>query len=71
MDGNKMQKTQPELFYKYMKASTAESVLKTRTLRWSTYRKLNDPMDLRVQFRVFEGDIEKAKELCLEKAWNM
>ena len=71
MNENKKQKTQPEFFYKYMKADIAKIVLTKRTLRWSTYKILNDPMDLRVQFEVFDGDIEKAKELFLEKSWNM
>jgi len=71
MNEDNTQKTQPEFFYKYMTADTAEKVLKNRTLRWSAHKALKDPMDLRVQFNFFEGDIEKAKELYLEKSWDM
>ena len=71
MNENTTQETQPEFFYKYMTADIAKIVLTERTLRWSTYKILNDPMDLQVQFGVFEGDVEKAKELFLEKSWDI
>jgi len=74
MQESKIQQTRPEFFYKYVKASTAESILTNGKLRWSAYKalkNLNDTMDLQVQFRAFEGDIEKAKDLFLEKSWNM
>jgi hypothetical protein len=35
-----------EFFYKYMPASTAEIVLKNKTLRWSAPTEFNDPFDV-------------------------
>lgn len=70
MNEGKTKKNLPDFFYKYMTTDVAKAVLINRTLRWSTYKALNDPMDLRVRFSVFEGDKEKARKLFLRKSWG-
>ena len=43
MDTNK---NHPKSFFKYMSASTAEKVLKNRTLRWSHPSEFDDTLDV-------------------------
>lgn len=56
-------------FYKYMSRSTAELVLKNRTLRWSTPGKLNDPYDMQFDLHI-EVDQDKVTLLALDKLWT-
>jgi hypothetical protein len=47
----------PGRFYKYMKASTAKTVLENNSLRWSSPRLFNDPFDLQFDLHLeFNSD---------------
>ena len=52
-------KNHPKRFFKYMSASTAEIVLKTRTLRWSHPSKFDDTRDVA---RVCDENMDKGKQ---------
>jgi hypothetical protein len=56
-------------FYKYMSAGTATVVLKNATLRWSTPRTFNDPLDVQFDLHV-DVDRVSVKALALEKMWD-
>jgi hypothetical protein len=64
-----MDRPLPEHFFKYTTRSTAEIVLKTRALRWSTPALLNDPYDLQFDLHV-ELDADTLRKKTLDKMWN-
>jgi hypothetical protein len=64
-----MERSLPEHFFKYTTRSTAEIVLKTSALRWSTSALLNDPYDLQFDMHL-EIDEEKLKRMALDKLYD-
>ncbi|KGE01012.1 DUF2971 domain-containing protein [Rhizobium sp. YS-1r] len=57
-------------FFKYMSSSTAELVLKNRTLRWSTPGCLNDPFDMQFDFDLAVTAADVVPE-ALEVLWQI
>jgi hypothetical protein len=56
-------------YYKYMSREVGRTVLKNRTLRWSTPATFNDIFDLQFDLR-FDVDREAAKRIALAKLWD-
>ncbi len=57
-------------FFKYMPISTANAVLRTQKLRWSSPRTLNDPFDVQFDLHV-DFDLDGLTEKCLEENWRV
>jgi hypothetical protein len=55
----------PKSFFKYMSASTAEIVLKTRTLRWSHPDKFDDTLDVA---QACDEKMDKSKQKQIQDA---
>ncbi len=64
-----VERQRPELFFKYTTRSTAEIVLKTSALRWSTPALLNDPYDIQFDMHL-EVDAAKLRRLALDKSYD-
>lgn len=66
---NSQSKDRPDVFYKYMGSDTAKIVLQNRTLRWSTPRTLNDPLDMQFELST-NYDRPLVKRLALERLYE-
>lgn len=58
-----------QVFYKYMKASVAKTVLATRCLRWSSPLRFNDPFDVTQQLRLNFDEHGLSAVLADRVAW--
>jgi len=60
---------QPVSYFKYLTASSANAVLKNRTLRWATCPTFNDPADMQIDLEVI-FDRDEVVRLALDLLWQ-
>jgi hypothetical protein len=59
-----------QIFYKYIKASVAKTVLATRRLRWSSPLLFNDPFDVTQELRLNFDEHDLNAAMTERAAWR-
>jgi hypothetical protein len=66
LEGSPNRKHERHYLYKYVSATTAKAILTTRTLRWSSPIRFNDPFDVTQELRLDFGAAELSAALVEE-----